>query len=191
MNDFNKFIETINLPSGRIIGIFYDTDPENPMTEFDRLGTIITTNNRYFTGDEIIDDDWEEKREEIEDEGGIVLPLYMLAHSVIHLSLDPFADRWDSGCVGFVYVTREKLSDEYKNYALSSAQAYARKCIHGEIDSLNMYLNGEVYGATIQDANGDTVDSICGIWCDLEEVPEAVAEHFYLSDEEQEFISNL
>lgn len=187
----NDLIDTIDLPSGRIVEIVYDGYCYDPLKEFDRLETIITTDNRYFTGDEIIDDDWEEKRKEIEDEGGIVLPLYMLAHSIIHLSLDPFVDRWDSGCVGFVYVTREKLDDEYKGYTLEMAQECAQKCIEGDIKLINAYLEGNVYGIRMIDENNQEMDAIYGVIDDIDEIPKFVGEYFELLEEDEQFLKNL
>ena len=53
-----EFIKTIELPSGRTLNIGYEDDGYNPLEEYDRIETIITTSNRYFEGDEIISAEW-------------------------------------------------------------------------------------------------------------------------------------
>jgi hypothetical protein len=37
-----------------------------------------------------------------------ILPLYMYEHSGVDLSTSDFGDRWDSGCIGFVFMTTEQ-----------------------------------------------------------------------------------
>lgn len=189
----NDFIKTINLPSGRTLNIGYEYEYEwfNPLKEYDRIETIITTSNRYFEGDEIISDDWEDEKLEIEADGGIVVPLYMYVHSGVALSLGGFNDPWDSGCVGFCYVTREKLEEEYKGYTLEKAQECAQKCIEGDIEILNRYLSGEVYYAELNDKNGENLDSIGYLFEDFENVPKVTLEYFDMSEEDKKFISNL
>ena len=186
-----EFIKTINLPSGRTLNIGYEDDGYNPLEEYDRIETIITTSNRYFEGDEIISAEWEDEKLEIEAAGGVVVPLYMLVHSGITLSLSGFNDPWDSGCVGFCYVTREKLDKEYKGHTLEKAQECALKRIEGDIEDVNKYLNGEVYYLELDDENGEHLESIGYLLDDFENIHKAALEFFDMTEEDEKFISNL
>lgn len=55
-------------------------------------------------------DSLNELKEIIEEKYNVlaILPLYMYEHSGVALSTTDFGDRWDSGCIGFVFMTTEQ-----------------------------------------------------------------------------------
>ena len=55
-------------------------------------------------------DSLSELKEIIEEKYNVhaILPLYMYEHSGVALSTSDFGDRWDSGCIGFVFMTTEQ-----------------------------------------------------------------------------------
>jgi len=58
----------------------------------------------------------------------------------VKFSTTPFNDRWDSGQVGFIYVTEEKMSE------LGSATEEAiRGILKNEVDNYSDYAEGNVY----------------------------------------------
>lgn len=63
--------------------------------------------------------------------------LYLYEHSGITIRCSPFSCGWDSGQVGFIYVTKEKAGDDWQN---------AETILKGEIATLDQYLTGDVWG---------------------------------------------
>ena len=50
----------------------------------------------------------------------IVLPIYMYDHSGITISVNPFSCPWDSGQIGFIYISKEKARKEYSKKRLTA-----------------------------------------------------------------------
>jgi len=102
--------------------VFLDTCPESPRN-WDNLGTMVCSHRRYDLGDEQaknIDEysSWDEwlQGEVYDLYGGednvVCLPLYLYDHGGITMNTTGFACFWDSGQVGWIYVTKEKLRKE-------------------------------------------------------------------------------
>lgn len=152
-------IEPVKLSNGMMIAFQRDDDGD-VILDYARYTRLITTNNRYFTGDEIFDDSWDEERAEIEANGGYVFPLYMIAHSGVSLSLTPFSDPWDSGQVGFAYVRGEYIEGKTEE----EREECARKHAECDVATFNSYLWGEVYVASLYDKIGNLLESVGGMW---------------------------
>ena len=152
-------IDPVKLSNGMMI-TFQSDDDADVVLDYARYTRLITTNNRYFTGDEIFDDSWDEKRAEIEANGGYVFPLYMIAHSGVSLSLTPFSDPWDSGQVGFAYVQGDYVSGNTEEEREKNAREYAES----DVGMFNDYLSGSIYVATLYDPNGELLESVGGMW---------------------------
>ena len=58
-------------------------------------------------------DSLNELKEIIEEKYNVlaILPLYMYEHTGVALSTSDFGDRWDSGCIGFVFMTTEQANE--------------------------------------------------------------------------------
>ena len=84
-------------------------------------------------------------------DGVIVLPVRMYDHSGISFAMGldslryPFQCPWDSGMVGFMFVTKAKLIEEYGDNSENS-QKKAMKCLQAELEVYNQYHAGDVYG---------------------------------------------
>ena len=145
-------IKEIALADNRIFRMFQDEYPESPRT-WSNLGTMACFHRRYSLGDKDIpfsSDDfngWDEMEAYIYKELNalIVLPLYLYDHSGITISTSSFSCRWDSGQVGFIYVTKETLQKEYGEITEGVLET-ATRVLEGEVKTYDQYLTGDVYG---------------------------------------------
>lgn len=92
------------------IEIHTDEHAESPRRDRDNLGTLAFVRNCERDGDETISQ--EDVDEMLTDSTFIALPVYIYSHSGVRFSTKPFGDRWDSGRIGCIYVTREKARRE-------------------------------------------------------------------------------
>ncbi len=179
------------------ITIEQDTDPFNPRTDRDNLGTMVCWHRNYKLGDEQpnmsrdeyrrnlairFDPKLEDRLERIDERYGqsyyrltgregerqwridyneaieeavdavldkhiVQLPLYLYDHSGITMSTGSFGCRWDSGQVGFIYITREKIQKEWGWKTLTEKRRrYLASFMASEVEEYDHYLTGEVYG---------------------------------------------
>jgi hypothetical protein len=102
--------------------------------------------------------------EEITKKGHLISALYLYDHSGITISMSSFGCRWDSGQVGWIYIKKEKIVEEWGEG--EDAYEKAKKCMGGEVQVYDNYLTGEVYGFTIEDPDGEHIDSCWGYYGD-------------------------
>ncbi len=108
---------------------------------------------------------------------GIIMPLFLYDHSGITISTRSFNGRaqhagWDSGQVGWVYMTNEEIIKEWGGYRtdrghhLPTPEAIekAEACIKAEVQVYDDYLTGSVYGYIIVDPDGEHGDSCWGFY---------------------------
>lgn len=167
---------------GYTIEIGQDEYAESPR-EWDNLGTMVCQHHRYTLGDEnleyhgesILDD----LKQHLKDKGleltdVVYLPLYLYDHSGITMSTTPFSCRWDSGQVGWIYVTKEQLRREYGVKRVSKAlREKVEEILKAEVETYDQYLRGEVYYWAVVDENGDNIDAVCGYYDEDEAIAEA------------------
>lgn len=111
---------------------------------------------------------WKEKREKargkILEKNFVMLPVYLYDHSGITIKTAPFSCPWDSGQVGWVYVSREKILKEFSCKKLTKKiREKTEKILNQEIAIYDAYLRGEVYGWEVVDPETEeTLDSCWG-----------------------------
>lgn len=139
-----------------IIELVQDECSESPR-QWDMASKFVLFHKRYNLPNEIdLDesdfDSWEEMEKYIKENYQVtaIEPVYMLDHSGISISTKPFGCPWDSGQVGFAFVT----ADETTNKDL------AEKLLQGEVKAYNSYLTGDVFGFQVCHKNGEYIDSI-------------------------------
>ncbi len=198
------------------IKIRRDDDVESPR-EWDNLGTMVCWHNRYNLGDgdhgfetprvfmHVISGLYpDEPTEYLTDEQydrcvteagriNIILPLYLYDHSGITMSTSGFSCQWDSGQVGYIYVSKEQVRKEY-NWKVVSPKRHTQieTYLTGEVETYDQFLTGDVYGFMIErtDPDGDEtdVDSCWGFYgyedkymideikaaiaCDIKQIPQ-------------------
>ena len=156
----------------KTVKLVYDEDPESPRT-WDNLSTMVCFHKRYELGDKdhgYNDKDygsWAEVRAAIEkrEDPAVILPLYMYDHSGITIRTTPFHCPWDSGQIGWVFVTKKKLREEYKSKRVTKKMIeQATKNVLAEVEAYDDYLTGNVFGFVIEDAEGKELDSCWGFY---------------------------
>lgn len=97
---------------------------------------------------------------EIIEEHIVILPLYLYDHSGITMSTSSFNDRWDSGQVGWIYVTKQRLVEE------GVEEQAGKEVLVSEVEVYDKYLRGDVYGFILEekDEDGEVVDEIDSCW---------------------------
>ena len=149
--------------NGKIFDIYYDEGDESPRKMYDNGATIVILRGKYESPDEITDE-----LEEIADEHDISLskdcdlnalisalqeagyyavPVYILDHGNVRYSTHDFGDKWDSGMAGVAYV-KKSGADEKK----------LQKMIDAELAEYETWANGNVYGISVRNEDGEVVD---------------------------------
>lgn len=109
----------------------------------------------------------------------ISLPLFLYDHSGISMSCGPFSCPWDSGQVGFIYITREKARHECNSgdksfpqirntpmgdREFASLDELAKYYLQSEVEVYDQYLQGDVYGFVLLDEHGEEEESCWGFF---------------------------
>lgn len=174
-----EIYEEKKLKDGNILQIFQDSWAENPREDRDNLGTMLIFHRRYSFGDNthLSSDDfngWSEIYKYIieKEKAAICIPIYMYDHSGITIKTTPFSCPWDSGQVGFIYVTKEKIRDWYNISRVKEEDLdKAKAALEHEVKIMDDFITGNVYGYQIinrrlEDGNliEDIVDSCSGFY---------------------------
>ena len=138
------------------VKVIQDSDPSSPR-EDDNMGTMVCFHNRYDLGDKHDYDHndypgWEAMLRAIDkrEDACIILPMFMLDHSGITVSTKDFNDRWDSGQIGYIFVSKKKVREEYSVKRITKAIAEkACSVLEAEVETYDQYLRGDVYGFEI------------------------------------------
>ena len=99
----------------------------------------------------------------------VVLPLYLYDHSGITMNTTGFSCRWDSGQVGFIYVSKAKITSA-KNWRQS-----AQENLVAEVKIYDNYLTGNV-GVMIIEKDDEIVESCSGYYPDDSDWDEMIDE---------------
>lgn len=150
------------------VRIEHDPDPESPR-EWSNLGTMVCWHSRYTLGDKHTYASPEDFRESDDYKHAlIVLPLFLLDHSGITMRTHDFSDcdpgQWDSGQVGYIYVTRDTVLHEYSCKRIGKrTRKLAESALRAEVHAYDEYLTGQVYGYIVE-RDGVRVDSCWGFY---------------------------
>jgi hypothetical protein len=128
---------------------------DNPR-EYDNLGSMVCYHRRYNLGDkdEYLPGHYKPNSgnfwgwtdlgkyfHEVHDLA-VCLPIYMYDHSGISVSTKPFSCPWDSGRIGFIFVSKAKLRKEYGVKRITkSLLEKAEAILKAEVEEYNQYLN--------------------------------------------------
>lgn len=154
--------------------IMHDTSPESPR-EWDNLGTMYCEHRRYELGDKKAQDisvyNYKTEQRETPDKGYTILPLYLYDHGGITMSTGRFSCPWDSGCVGYIYVSDDDVKNEYGwKIITKKRREIITKRLKAEVEVYDQYLTGDVYGfqfesfAVYEDGREESLDDSDSCW---------------------------
>jgi hypothetical protein len=174
-------IETIEC-HGNKIEIGYDCNPINPREDWDSAVVFAFFHRNYKNESDIDTNDFsslDEIREYIESRNGlnaICLPVYLYSHSGDTINTTGFSCPWDSGQLGFAYITKEMAREwwGWKNITQKrKEQLY--EAIKGEVEVYDKYIKGEVYYHEVYDNEGNLIDSCHGFFDKDDCISEAIS----------------
>ena len=154
------------------INVENDETARSPRLEFENLGTMVCFHGRYKLGDEHdyksdMFDGWLEMMEALikDNNIAIILPIYMYDHSGITIKTTPFSCPWDSAQIGYIYISKEKIREEYgrKNMSAKLVKQITSYLV-GEVETYDHYLTGNVYGYTVENEESEEIDSCWGFY---------------------------
>lgn len=183
----NKAI-TEKVVGNHIIRTFYDESPINPRKD-DNLGTMVCFHRRYSLGDKHDYDSndykgWDEMKKDIikNENVGVILPLYLYDHGGITISTSPFSCNWDSGQIGFIFISKKKMLEEYGGKIVTKKlKEKVEGYLKSEVEVYDKYIRGEVYGVRVfekeLDEDGDDVEihSCFGFYSEESAIEEGMA----------------
>lgn len=134
---------------GYIINIYFDSGYESPR-EWSNVGHMVYFHSRYNLGDKH-DFTVEGIKDFIKRKNVISLPLYLYDHSGITMNTTGFHCPWDSGQVGYIYITHEDIKREFTGVKSITKRVVERaiKVLKGEVKTYDDYLTGNVFGFEI------------------------------------------
>lgn len=159
---------------GYEIQLHTDDNPINPR-EDENLGKMLCRHRRYNLGDDHMAD-----REEVLDilEGRrkdvVALPLYLYDHSGITMNTTGFSCPWDSGMVGCIFATYEKIKECYGVKRITkNIIEKVKDSLRSEVKVYDAYIQGNVYGYVIKKDGEETEDSCWGYYDEQDAINDA------------------
>lgn len=166
----------------KTIKIVHDSSPESPR-EWDNLGTMAYKHSNYTLGEEKISEpiEWLEEKLGLQNKGEysnerlqelearfyqeyVALPLYLYDHSGITISTSSFSCRWDSGKVGYIYLTKKKVLEECGGKIVTAKlRERVEGYLKGEVETFDQYIRGDIYGFQVYE-DEEEIDSCYGFY---------------------------
>lgn len=108
---------------------------------------------------------------------GYYLPIYIYDHSGITINTTGFSCNWDSGLLGFIFVSKDKLKKEGLNKKRSKT---ILEYLDNEVKIYNQFLTGDIFRYEITDSDENFIDSCNGFFGYEEALKEAknVVDHY-------------
>jgi len=158
---------------GLTVRIFRDDVHEDPR-EWVNVGTMVCLHRRYRLGDEghgydsgAYDDMGVLRRAIKRDHGPIacILPLSLYDHSGISMNVGAPTCMWDSGYVGYIFVSCAKAKAKLwpDREPPADWREHVEKALRQEVETYNQPLTGDVYGYSVE-GDDKLIDSCWGFF---------------------------
>lgn len=167
---------------GMTVEIHWDSEPDGDWLNPRNFGDNLTEMRHWHRSYDLGDGQIEGRHKEAMERGGfrlldrylrlcegalIVMPLGLLDHSGLHMYLGGGAHwcdggGWDSGTVGYIYITEERVQDLCGSEAQYRKLEWLTQEIRDAVETYDDYLRGNVYGFMIRNPDGEEVDSCWG-----------------------------
>ena len=175
----SETIETY-IHAGLTIEIETDEDCSNPR-ENDNAGKLFIAEGNNYIGvnelgkvfDSFEHTDWDGVDAEVlaAFPKAEILPVYRYEHGGVAYNTTGFSCPWDSGRVGLVLCTYETMLHEWgKKIVTRKVREQARACMVSELEEYGSWANGDCYGYTVLDPDGEELDSCWGFIGDIDYV---------------------
>ena len=159
------------LKDGKTLRVIQDNTPENPR-RWDNLGTMICFHRKYSLGDKHDYNhsnygNWQEMKNDIikSEDACVILPLYLYDHGGITMNTTGFSCPWDSGQVGWLFISKAKVRKEYNVKRINKKLIeLVTSNLKGEVETYDQYLTGDVYGFKVINEEGNEEDSCWGFF---------------------------
>jgi len=166
----------------RTVKIFHEDMADDPRS-WDNLTKIVAFHKRYSIGDkhDYKHSDYSSYAEMGEDiakkeDVAIIKPLYLFDHSGQTIKTSPFHCSWDSGQIGFVFITKKALRENFgKKKVTKKLIERADAILEGEIETYRQYIEGDVYRFE-EYVDGEMTDS-CGGFYGTDWANNAITDH--------------
>jgi len=152
--------------NGYKVEIHQDDNPNSPR-DWSNACIMALFHNKYTLGDKH-DFSVESLKDFMVRSNCFRLPVYIYDHSGISISTSrrwPFNCRWDSGMIGYIFITRKNARKEFgSKLSEKELEEKALKCMEQEVKIYNQYLVWDVYGYIIFGKEGEVSDSCWGYY---------------------------
>jgi len=98
--------------------------------------------------------------------GCLISPLFLMDHSGLSISTIPFGCKWDSGQIGFIFITQNIIIEHF-----NGDDKKAESCLLAEVSQYDQYLRGDIYGFILRNkpckecgGPGKNLDSCWGFY---------------------------
>lgn len=171
------------------VTVEHDEHPINPREFNEYLATMTCFHNRYMLGDSHTMSP-DALRNHIEQPEVVSLPLYLYDHSGLTMNTTGFVCRWDSGQVGRIHATYDRIREWYGVEEVTpEVIERAYESMRNEVAEYDRYLTGDLYAVIVTkkeyDAERNEVIETCIHSCGgFESVEDAVEDAIQYVDEE-------
>lgn len=125
-----------------------------------------------------------EKARDYVDRSYVILPLYLYDHSGLSISTRKFSCSWDSGQVGYIFLSYEQAQREWPSDTLEESIERATKYLEAEVNEYDAFMRGDVVGWIAEDEEGEEIDSCWGFY------PDEKGNHDYAIEEAKSSIDH-
>ena len=163
------------------IRVWYDTDNWSPR-EDQTLGIMVMKNRKYILPNEgDVDfglyESWDSVMNALKKVGAKhIHRIIMYDHSGISLrasmNYEEEIEPWDSSVVGFIYTNDERIRREFPQLVNKNIKDEIDETLRKEVAQFGWYMNGEVYGYSIEFPNGDV--EYTGVWYGYNGIDDAI-----------------